>query len=77
MFFFLLEEDSDEIKIGTSCKNGGVFKGIYYKICVISGSKIFILRKVLLTQLDTNVYVPVSVGHYSMGRTVRMGGGLS
>ena len=26
LFFFLLEEDSDEIKIGTSCKNGGCSK---------------------------------------------------
>lgn len=32
----------------------------YNKICVKSGSKILILRKSnLLTQLETNIYVPV------------------
>lgn len=25
-FFYVLEEDSDEIKVGTSCKNGGCSK---------------------------------------------------
>lgn len=60
LFFFLLEEDSDEIKIGTSCKNGGCSKVYIIKFVLYLEVKFFILRKSnLLTQLDTNVYVPV------------------
>lgn len=39
LFFFLLEEDSDEIKIGTSCKNGGC-------------SKVYIIKFVLRLEVN-------------------------
>lgn len=36
VFFFVVEEDSDEIKIGTSCKNGGCSKVYTVKfVCVM------------------------------------------
>lgn len=60
LFFFLLEEDSDEIKIGTSCKNGGCSKVYITKFVLRLEVKfLFWEESNLLTQLDTNIYVPV------------------
>lgn len=45
LFFFVSEEDSDEIKIGTSCKNGGCSKVCIVKFVLCYGSKILILKE--------------------------------
>lgn len=44
-FSFVSEEDSDEIKIGTSCKNGGCSKVRIVKFVLNHGSKILILKR--------------------------------
>lgn len=55
--FFVSEEDSDEIKIGTSCKNGGCSKVYVTKFVLNCGSEIFNFEKMEVTQFNKHLSV--------------------
>ena len=59
LFFFLLEEDSDEIKIGTSCKNGGCSKVYIIKFVLrLEVNFLFWEKSNVLTQLPSERALP-------------------
>jgi len=59
--FLVLEEDSDEIKIGTSCKNGGCSKVYTVKFVLCHGSRIVIFEEegAIYWFSSTNIWVPI------------------